>query len=147
MRPELIDEQIPRMHVGVEKSVAQGVTQERLDHLLAKLRQVETFGAQCIMIGEMRALDPFECQHVFGRAQPVDGRNAEIRIVFGVLRHFRQGGGFEPQIHFERDRAAQRLGSLDHAQTLRLGGEFFRLTRHINKSILIGLETALDPRP
>ncbi len=41
-----VDEQIARMHVGVEKAVAQRVAQEALDHIAAERRQIEALGAQ-----------------------------------------------------------------------------------------------------
>ena len=82
-----------------------------------------------------------------GGALPVDAGHPEIRIVLGVLRHFRERGGFEPQIHFERYRTAQRRRGLDQPQPLRLGGILLGIAGGKGEGVLIELEAALDARP
>ena len=111
-----VDEQIARMHVGVEEAVAQRMAQEGLDHRARQVLEIEALGLERGAVVQRRAVDPFQRQHVLGGAVPVDRRHAEIRIVLGVLRHLGQRGGLEPQIHLERDRAAQRRDGLDQAQ-------------------------------
>ena len=118
-RPVVVDEQIARVHVGMEEAVAQRVAQERLHHGAGEMLQVEALGLQRGAIVERRALDPFERQHVFRGAVPIDRRHAEIRIGFRVLGKFRQRRGFEPQIHFDGDRTRERVDHLDEAQPLR----------------------------
>ena len=94
-------------------------------------------GQQGRVIGQMGAVDPFQRQHFLGGAIPVDRGHPEIRIGLGILRHLRQGGGFEPQIHFERHRAAQGLHGLDQAQPARLRGQALGLFAPRRRSILI----------
>src|SRR5476651_665570 len=53
----VIDEQIARMHVGVEKAIAQRMTQESLDHRASKLRQIEAFLLEFRAVGKWRAVD------------------------------------------------------------------------------------------
>jgi hypothetical protein len=73
------------------------------------------------MVVERDAVDPFHRQHVVGGAVPVDGWHAEIRIVAGVLRHLRQRGRFQPQVHLHRDRARHGVDDLDQPQPPRFG--------------------------
>ena len=54
------------------------------------------------------------------RSQSTVG-HAEIRIVLHVVAHLGDGGGFEPQVHLDRDRTRERVDHLDHAQPPRLG--------------------------
>ena len=115
-----IDEQIAGMHVGVEKAVAQRVAQEALNHIAAERRQVEAARFERGAVVERRAVDPFQRQHFARGAVPVDGRHAEVRIVLGVLGHLGSGGGFQPEIHFDRHRAGERRHRFDRAQALRL---------------------------
>ena len=89
----VVDEQVARMHVGMEKAVAHGVAQERLNDDLSELRQVVAFRGERAAIRQRRAVDPFERQHVLRGEIPVHRRHAEIGIVLGVLRHFGERGG------------------------------------------------------
>ena len=73
------------------------------------------------------AVDPLHRQHVMGGAVPVDGRHAEIRIVARVLRHLGHGGGFQPQIHFHRDRARHGVDDFDQPQPARFRRMRFRV--------------------
>jgi hypothetical protein len=112
-RPAIIDEQIARMHVGVEEAVTQRMTQEILDHLAAEIGQVDLCGFKFGAIVQRDAVDPFHGQHMMAGAIPVHGRHPKVRIVAGVLRHLGERGGFQPQIHFHRHRARQRIDDLD----------------------------------
>ena len=95
----------------------------------ASALKVEALGGEPRAVGQRRAVDPFEREHVARGAVPVDRRHAEIRIVLGVLRHLGKRGGFEPQIHLDRDRAAQRLDHLDQPQPPRLGRQCLGVAR------------------
>ena len=113
----------------------------------AELRQVEARPRSAARSDIGDAVDPFHRQHVAAGALPVDGRHAEIRIVLGVLRHLGERGGFQPQIHLDRDRARQRRRHLDQAQPPRLGGEALPHARGEGKGVQIALEAALDAGP
>ena len=101
----VVEKQIARMHVGMEEAVAQRVAQETLDHLAAEIGQIDLRCVEARVIVQRDAVDPFHRQHVVGGAVPVDRGHAKVRIVAGVLRHLRQRGRFQPQIHFHRHRA------------------------------------------
>ena len=105
--PVVVDEQVARMHVGVEEAVAQAWRRKVWITRAAERRQVEARGVERGAVGERHAVDPFHGQHVAGGAVPVDRRHAEIGIVLGVLRHLRERGRLEPQVHLDRDRAAR----------------------------------------
>ena len=132
------------MHVGVEKSVAQGVAQETLDHVAAERRQIETARFQRGAIVERRAVDPLQRQHVTRGAVPVDRRHAEVAIVLGVLGHLRGSGGLKTEIHFDLDRARQCGDRLDRTQTLRFARHRFCGARSKKERRQIGIQAALD---
>ncbi len=117
----VVDEQIAGMHVGVEEAVAQRVAQEGLDHRARELLEIEPLGLEPGAIGERGRLDPFEREHVARGEVPIDRRHAEIRIVPGVVRHLRERGRLEPQIHLDRDRAARAFDHLHQPQPARFG--------------------------
>ena len=142
-----VDEQIARMHVGVEEAVAQRVAQETLDHLVAERRQVVALGLERGMVVERRAVDPFHRQHFARGAVPVDRRHAEAFVLAGVLRHLGQRRGFEPEIHFHRHRARQRRHRFDRPQPLRFEREILRHARGEQEGVEIDLEAALDAGP
>ena len=80
------------------------------------------------------------------RSQSTAG-HAEIRIVLGVLRHLRERGGFEPQIHFERDRAAQVAAVSTRRSRCASARKILRIARGEREGILIELEAPLDAGP
>ncbi len=87
-RPCGVDEQIARMHVGVEEAVAQRMAQEALDHRAAERRQVEARGGERRAVVQRRAVDPFERQHVAARCGPSRPRargSRHRRVVFSAI--------------------------------------------------------------
>ena len=135
------------MHVGVKEAVAQRVAEKGLDHGARELRQIEAFGDQPRAVRQRRGVDPFQRQDVLGGAVPVHRRDAEIRIVLGVLGHFRKRRRFQAEIHLDRDRAAQGVDHFDQPQPPRLGGKLFGAARHIHEGAQIAMETRLDAGP
>ena len=109
----VVDEQIARMHVGVEEAVAQRVAQEALDHRAAERRQVEAFGRERGVVVERRAVDPFQRQHFARGAVPVHRGHAEVGVLARVLRHLRERRGFQAEIHLDRHRAGERRHHFD----------------------------------
>ena len=104
--PSRVDEQIARMHVGVEEAVAQRVAQEGLDHACGRAPagrspRASSAARSCSGVPSIHSSVSTSARG----AVPVDRRHAEVRIVLGVLRHLGERGGLEPQVHLERDRA------------------------------------------
>ena len=118
-----------------------------LDQHAAEFRQVETLGHKTGAVGQRRGVDPFQGQHFLGGAVPVHRRHAEIRIVLGVLGHFRERRRFEAEIHFDRHRAAQRLDHFDEPQPPRFGRQILGVPRGEGEGAEIGMETLLDAGP
>ena len=81
-----VDEQIARMHVGVEEAVAQRVAQEGLDHRAAELLAGRSPLASSLArsVSGVPSIHSSVSTSARG-AVPVDRRHAEIRIVLGVL--------------------------------------------------------------
>ena len=93
------------MHVGMEEAVAQRVAQETLDDLASEIGQIDMRRFEPRVVVQRNAVDPLHRQHVVRREIPLDHRHVKIRIVAGVLRHLRQRGGLQPQVHLHGDRA------------------------------------------
>ena len=139
-----VDEQIAGVHIGVEKAVAQGLAQEGLDDGAAKGDAVMAFGDDGIDIVQRGAVDPFHGEN-FTRGQiPIDGGDAEIRVVAGVFRHFGQSGGFETEIHLHGHGARERFDDIDEFQAAGLGGERFEESRGIGHGAEIAAEAIAD---
>ena len=143
----VVHEQIAGMHVGMEEAVAQRVAQEGLHHRAAELLEVEALRHQRLAIGKARALHPFERQHVAGRAVPVDAGNAEIRVVARVLGHLGERGGFEPQVHLQRDGARERVHDVEHPQALRFRRMALGKARREVEGLDVGAEAVPHIRP
>ena len=127
----VVDEQIAGMHVGMKEAVAQRVAEKGLDQRAREPRQVEAFRDQARAVRQRRRVDPFQREDFFGGAVPVYGRDAEIRIVLGVLGHFRERRGLQAEVHLHRDRAPQGVDHFDQPQPPRLGGQLFGAARHV----------------
>ena len=84
-------------------------------------RQVEALGRERRAIGAAACRRSIRASARPRGALPVDRRHAEIRIVLGVLRHLRERGGFEPQIHFDRRPSAPACRPPRSAQPPRFG--------------------------
>ena len=141
-----IDEQIARMHIGMEKPVAQRVAQEGLDHHLSEPDPVMPCCRNRIQIIERDPVDPFHRQHIAGGAIPIDFGHAEFGIIGDIFGHFGQGRRFKPQIHFHGDRTGQRVDHLAKAQTPRFDRQQFGLLRRIGHGGQIALEAGTHAR-
>ena len=142
-----IDEQVPRMHVGMEEAVANGVLQEGLDDVAAKRDRVMAGGAQRLDIGEADAVDPFVDQDLAGGELPIRHRHAEIRILSGILGEFGERRRLKAQIHLHGDRARQGLDDGDEAQAPCLGRACLRQLRAEAHGGEIAVEAVADSGP
>ena len=106
--------------------------------------EVEALGDQACTVRQRRRVDPFQRQHFFGGAIPIHRGDAEIRIVLGVLGHFRERGGLQPKVHFDRDRAPQGVDHFDETQPPRLGGKVLGVVRDIIEGAEVGVEPPFD---
>ena len=143
----VINKEISRMHVGVKEAVAQRMAEKGLNQRPGELPQVEAFGQQPRPVRQRRRIDPFQRQHLLGGAVPVHTGDAKIRIVFGVLGHFRERRGLQAKVHLDRDRAPQGVDHFDETKPPRLGGNAFSVTRHVVEGAQVGIKAAFDTRP
>ena len=142
--PLAVDEQVSRMHVGMEEAVAQRVAQERLHQRASERRQIEPARFKRGAVGERRSVDPFQRQDRARGALPVDRGHAEIRIVLRVVADLGDGGGFQPQVHLDGDRTRERIDHLDEPQPARLGRMALRIARREIHRVEVGPEAPLD---
>ena len=136
------------MHVGVEEAVAQRVAQEGLDHGVRQVLEVEALGLERGAVVQRRAVDPFQGQHVLGGAVPVHRRHAEVGIGLGVLRHLRQRGGFEPQIHLDARRSGASVATVSIMRSRRASADRLSAwSRGEGEGFEIDAEAPLDVGP
>jgi hypothetical protein len=131
----------------MEEAVAQRVAQEGLDHRAAEILEVEALGFEPAAVRQRRRLDPFEREHVARGAVPIDRGYPEIRILPGVLRHFGERGGLEPQVHLDGDGASQRVDHFDQTQPPRFDRQALGMARHKREGLEIDLAAMLDAGP
>ena len=127
------------MHVGVEEAVAQRVAQEGLDHRAAERRQVEALAPRALArsLSGVPSIHSSVSTSRAVRSQSTAGtRKSGSSLVFS--RHLRERGGFEPQVHLDRDRARQRVDHLDQPQPPRLGRMALGGARREIESVEIG---------
>ena len=142
----VIDEQVAGMHVGVKETVAQGVPQKTLDHIAAERSQIEALRFKRPVVTQADAIDPFQGEHLAGGAVPVDNGHAEVGVFAGIFRNLGGRGGFEPEIHFNCDRAGERRHHFDQPQPARFRRKSLGLAGRKEEGIQIGLEPALNAR-
>jgi hypothetical protein len=129
-----IDEEIARMHVGMEETVAQRMAQEGLDQRVGKRVEIVAGGLQPLDIGHLDAVDPLHRDDVAAGALPVDlgTRKPGSSRVFGDLR---KRCRFQAQVHLDLGRLLQSLRDLHrpqpaaggHEALLQVGNEIHRL--------------------
>ncbi|MNL73305.1 hypothetical protein D3C87_1987530 [compost metagenome] len=89
------------------------MAQEGLDQRVGQGVKVVPGGGERPDIGHLDAVDPFHRHDVPAGPFPVDCRNPETGIVAGIFRDFRQGRGFEPEVHLNLGGLLQRAGHFD----------------------------------
>ena len=116
----VIHHQVALVHVGVEKSIADGMAQKTLDDAVAEADEIIALGPQRFDVGQAHAVDPFRCQHPLRGSGPVDFWQAETRIVFGVASHLHQRRGLHAEIKLQLHGLFQHVDGGDGAQALAL---------------------------
>ena len=132
------------MHVGVEEAVAHGVLQESAHDREAERPAVEAGGVDPRDVGDGDAVDPLHGQHATRRALPVDLGHAEVGVVLDVLGHLGDGGGLEPQVHFDLGGVAQVVDDGDRLQAPRGRVKAFDLARGEVVAVEVAAEALLD---
>ena len=145
-RAVVVDEEISRMHVGVEKAVAQRVRKKLWMSARASARGSNPSAARRARIGERHPVDPFHRHHFARGAVPVDRRRAEIRIVTGILGEFRRAAASRRKsISMRTERAS--VSTTSTGRSRRASGESLGQSRGEEHVRQIARETALDAGP
>ncbi len=119
-----VQEEISRMHVGMEKAVAQRLGEETAhqgqrdaswDH---GPRRAPGRG-----IADRRAVDPFAGEHPRRGARPIHMRHAEFGVAAGAIIKLGCRRRFHAQVQFQRHRSGQGLDQRDNAQPPRFAGK------------------------
>ena len=142
-----VDEQISRMHVGVEEAVAHGVAKEGLHQTRPERLHIVTCGGEPVAIRDRDAVDPFERQHPSRASRPIDPRHAEAFVVLRVLGHLGDGGGLHAEIHLDGDGLGQRVDHGNRPQPARGRMEALDHARGEEIAVEVPLEALLDAGP
>jgi hypothetical protein len=92
--------QIPRMHVGVEKSIAEHLHEKRPRRFFHRGIKVDAGFFHALHIAGGKTHDPFQGHDAPCGQRPFNARNIKIGIVFAVGAQLVGSGGFKPQIGF-----------------------------------------------
>ncbi len=145
--PLIVDEQISRMHVGMEEAVAHGVAEEGLHQPGAERLQVVASRAQGRMVGDRNAVDPFKRQRAPRAPRPVDLRYAKTLVVLGVLRDLGDGRSLHTQIHLDGDRLGEGVDHGDRPQAARGTMQALDHAGGEEIAVEVALEALLDAGP
>ena len=104
------DEQVARMHVGMEEAVAQRMPEKRLNEVAGNRLEVVASGGKASQIVHLDAVDPLHGDHIAAGPLPVDRGHAEAWIVSGVLAELGKCCRLQPHIHLDPGCLRQRLG-------------------------------------
>ena len=145
------------MHVAVKQPVAQGMGEEQVQDAVPDRFEVEVRSAEFFQIVRRDALGPVHRHHSAGTEAPVDARDDEARVFFGVLGELGRRRGLLPQIqltqhhvfemvdHVLRAQAAGlRQEHLDHARGEMEGvevvseGPFDAGAKHLDRDLFAG---------
>ena len=130
-RPLVVDEQIPRMHVGVKEAVAQRVAQKGLDQRAGELRQVEALGlrARARSDSGVASIHSSVSTSLAVRSQSTVGtRKSGSSLVFSAISES-AAASRRKSISTVTERR-KRVDHLDEPQPPRLGGKVFGVARH-----------------
>ncbi len=97
------DENVARMHVGVEKSVAEYLGKEDLDARFGQLLHVCALVEQGFHVGHRQAADPLHDHHLVAAQVPVHLGDVQQRRVFEIAPQLRSVGGFTVQVQLVED--------------------------------------------
>ena len=132
------DEQIPLMHVGMEKAFGNRLTQEGEHKPFGYFGPIMPCGLDRGDIGNLDPVNPFECHHPAGGAVPVDCGDIIALDCRHRLLEFGRGGGLTPQVQLAQGPALE-IG--DHQLRSQPG----RFTAHgfkMGRRPLIGFDVA-----
>ena len=135
------------MHVGMEKTVAQRLGEERAHQGQSKFFGIMTGGAQRSPIADRRAVNPFAGEDTAGGAGPVHMRHAKFAVAAGAIVKLGCGGSLHAQIQFQGHRSGQGLHQCDQPQPARFRREKFRGAGKEAKRFQVAREITFDARP
>ncbi len=117
-----IHEQIARMHVGVEKSVAQRLRQKTAHDHDRDSFGIMSCGQEGFGVAQAGTIHPFGGEYFRSGARPIQNRDTEIVVVAGVVREFRSRRRFHPEIEFELRRTSASVSTTAMSRSRRASG-------------------------
>ena len=120
------DEDVARVHVGVEEAVAEYLGKEDFHAAFGKLLHIGTLVGQRRQVGHRDALDALHHQYLVTAPVPVDLGNVDQLRIFKVAAQLGGVGGFAVQVKLVENGAFVVLDHLDWAQAATFGGQLFQ---------------------
>ena len=139
------DEDIPRVHVGMEEVVAEHLGEEYLHAAHAEHAQVYAGASQLVDMVHRYAVDALLYQHVPARVVPVDLGDVQHGAVLEVAPQQGAVGGLAHQVQLVVDGLLVLLDHLHRAQPAGLAGIAPRHARDGIQQRDVALDGLLDP--
>ena len=115
------DEDVARVHVGVEEAVTEHLGKEDFDAAFGQFLHVSALVCEGGQIGHWNAVDPLHHQHLVATPVPVDAGDIQQLGALEVAPQLRGIGGFAVQVQLVEDGLFVILDHLDRAQTTTIG--------------------------
>ena len=141
-----IDEDVARMHVGVEEVVAHQLGEEDLHPALGERPQIDAGGAQRIDVADRDPRDPLHHHHPAPRVLPVHFRHVEQIGALEVAPQLRGRRRLALQIELVEDGLLVLGHDLPRTKPARIGPVSMREPRHQVQQAHVAPDDLLDPR-
>ncbi len=138
------DEDVARVHVGVEEAVAEYLGEEHLHPALGQQLHVGAVGLQRRNVGDRNAVDPLHHQHLLTAVLGEHLGHVERLGAGEVAAQLDGVGGFAHQVELVEDGLAILFHHLDGAQPSALGHETGHQTGQRLHQSQVGLDDRLD---
>ena len=142
--PVGFDEDVARVHVGVEKVVLEDLGEEDLDTPLSQQLHANALPAQGVGVAHRGAADALHHQHVLACQVPVDLGDVECLVVQEVAPQLGGVGGLAHQVELVEDGLLVLLDHFDRVQATAVLPVLFRQPRDGEEQVDVAPDGLLD---
>ena len=111
------DEDVARVHIGMEKAVAEHLGEEDLHTPLRQQLHIGSLSLERLHVGHRNAVDALHHHHAFAAVIGVHFRHIQHRAVFEITPQLNGVGGFPQQVQLVQQRFFILTNHLLRAQT------------------------------
>ena len=139
-----VDQQVPRVEVGMEEAVAEDLEEEHRGHEGDDLREVVPFGLQPFAVVDRHAVDPARSKDAPCGPPPVDRRHLEPVHVLEIGLKLLRRRGFEAEIHLDPRRFREGFDRLHRLEPVEGAVKASDDTRQPSDQVEVAVECRLD---